>query len=318
MGQLGVDRGQSSEIKQLGERIVKDHTTANEELTSLASKKGVDLAADAGKHQDMVVDKFSKKSGADFDKEYAKHMIRDHKKDIAKFEKASRECQDTDLKAFIDKTLPTLREHLNLAQAAGRSVGLDEKTLSASESELEAEASGTAAASETGAYRTDKNDGKTLGTETRKGDHKVLGLNTDKHDGKLLGILPAPGKHQKQANGDVSLNADRSSIDNRVDISAGAPPSASVETRAGSDTSPSKDKVDKDYSASRLSFNDVPAAVQNTIKTEGGSTDMKNIKRETENGKVLYQAKFRTQGKNVVLHIAEDGTIVKDNRNKAK
>jgi putative membrane protein len=148
MGQIGKDQGQSSEIKQLGERIVKDHTKANEELTAIASNKGVDLASDASKHAHDDMNKLNGKSGADFDKAYAEHMIRDHKKDIAKFEKASRECKDTELKAFIDKTLPTLRQHLEQATAAGRSVGLDEKTLSSFDQENDA--AGSAATGETG------------------------------------------------------------------------------------------------------------------------------------------------------------------------
>jgi hypothetical protein len=67
-----------------------------------------------------------------------------------------------------------------------------------------------------------------------------------------------------------------------------------------------------------LSYNDVPAAVQTTITSEGGTKDVKNIKKTTENGRVVYKVEFRNQGKNVVLHVAEDGSIVKDNRQGTK
>ncbi|HEY4292867.1 DUF4142 domain-containing protein [Luteibacter sp.] len=57
-----------------------------------------------------------KKSGDDFDKAYAKKMVADHHKDIALFTKESTSGKDPDLKAFAKKTLPTLKEHLEMAK----------------------------------------------------------------------------------------------------------------------------------------------------------------------------------------------------------
>ena len=42
--------------------------------------------------------------------------IKAHEKDIKLFEKASKDVKDAELKAFVDKTLPQLREHLAAAQ----------------------------------------------------------------------------------------------------------------------------------------------------------------------------------------------------------
>jgi hypothetical protein len=47
-----------------------------------------------------------------------KHMLDDHKKDVAEFEKESKSGGDPDVKSFAAKTLPTLKEHLQQAQAA--------------------------------------------------------------------------------------------------------------------------------------------------------------------------------------------------------
>ncbi len=128
LGQLAADHSQNARVKQFGERLVKDHSAANDELTKLAQMKGVDLtqgAYHAGNSSTKEVDKFSNKSGNDFDKAYIKHMIADHKKDIAKFEKESNQSNDSDVKAFAQKTLPTLREHLQMAEEIGRSLGVD-------------------------------------------------------------------------------------------------------------------------------------------------------------------------------------------------
>jgi len=135
LGQLAADKSQNAEIKRFGERLVKDHSAANDELTRIAQIKGVDLAKDmdrAGTAATKDVDKFSNKTGADFDKAYIKHMVSDHKKDISKFEKESTQSNDPDLKAFAQKTLPTLREHLRMAEDIARSLGVDTASYSTS------------------------------------------------------------------------------------------------------------------------------------------------------------------------------------------
>ena len=74
------------------------------------------LPADLPSHLKSQLDKLQKAQGKDFDREYAKIGVKDHKEDIAKFEKASKDVKNADLKAWIDKTLPTLKEHLAAAQ----------------------------------------------------------------------------------------------------------------------------------------------------------------------------------------------------------
>ena len=44
-------------------------------------------------------------------------MLSDHRKDVSEFEKQSTRGGDADLKAFATKTLPTLKEHLQMAES---------------------------------------------------------------------------------------------------------------------------------------------------------------------------------------------------------
>ncbi len=56
-------------------------------------------------------------SNADFDKEYLTLLKTDHEKDIALFEKEANDPgtkEDSDVKAFARKMLPTLKEHLQM------------------------------------------------------------------------------------------------------------------------------------------------------------------------------------------------------------
>ena len=117
LGRVAAQQGMSDAVKQFGQRMVDDHSKANTELMSLASSKGITLPTELdAKHREHVT-KLSSMTGAEFDRAYAKMMVSDHKKDVGEFEKQSTRGMDADLKAFASKTLPTLKEHLQMAQA---------------------------------------------------------------------------------------------------------------------------------------------------------------------------------------------------------
>ncbi len=74
------------------------------------------------------MEKLSKLSGADFDKEYVAAMVADHEKDVAAFENVSKTAADADVKAFATKTLPTLKMHLEMIKAMAGKMGVKMKT----------------------------------------------------------------------------------------------------------------------------------------------------------------------------------------------
>lgn len=116
MGKLAQQKASDDRVKQFGARMETDHTKANDELKSIASSKGVELPTAPDKKAQKTMDQLNGKSGADFDRSYMTHMVADHKKDIALFEKEANSGKDAATRAFANKTLPTLREHLQMAQ----------------------------------------------------------------------------------------------------------------------------------------------------------------------------------------------------------
>jgi putative membrane protein len=117
-GKLAAQKASAANVKSFAERMVKDHTKANNELKALAAKKKITLPAMVSKkHQDKL-DKLAKLSGTDFDEEYMEIMDKDHEKDVKLFEKASESNDiDAEVKAFAAKTLPTLRMHAEMADS---------------------------------------------------------------------------------------------------------------------------------------------------------------------------------------------------------
>jgi len=114
MGQLAATNASSSAVKNLGAMMVKDHTKANNELKMWAYTLPATMDAD----QQKMYDDLKMKKGADFDKAYTAMMVADHKKDVAAFKQEASKGMDASLKAFAEKTVPTLEHHLSESQKA--------------------------------------------------------------------------------------------------------------------------------------------------------------------------------------------------------
>jgi len=123
LGQIGVQRAQNPEVKQFAQRMVDDHSKANEELKQVAAKRSVTLPGDVDAKHKATIDRLSKLSGAAFDKAYMRDMVGDHVHDVSLFERQSASGKDADLKSWIDQTLPTLKEHEQMAKDVAGKVG---------------------------------------------------------------------------------------------------------------------------------------------------------------------------------------------------
>jgi putative membrane protein len=115
--QLASSKATDPQVKSFASMLVDQHTQANNELIQIANARGVELAAAPPHGMRKDVEKLGKKSGADFDKAFVKEIgIKAHEKDIKLFEHAGKDVKDTQLKAFVDKTLPVIRQHLQMAK----------------------------------------------------------------------------------------------------------------------------------------------------------------------------------------------------------
>ncbi len=116
MGQLASQNAQDQALKDFGQRLVTDHTKANQELAQIASQKGATVPMNMDSSDQKMIDNLSSLSGAEFDRVCVKDAVDAHEKAIKDFKTASEECKDPDLKAFAQKTLPILQEHLDMAK----------------------------------------------------------------------------------------------------------------------------------------------------------------------------------------------------------
>jgi putative membrane protein len=117
LGELASRTGQRDDVKQFGQRMVKEHGGINDNLKALAAQKGVTLPDSLDAEHQGIVDKMSALSGSDFDNAYIAGMIKDHKTDAKAFKAESSATKDTDVKGFVDKTIPVVNEHLKVINA---------------------------------------------------------------------------------------------------------------------------------------------------------------------------------------------------------
>jgi putative membrane protein len=112
LGEIAATRAKRQDVKDFGGQMVKDHSQANAELKALAAAKGVTVPDSLGTLHQKKLEKMSKLEGDAFDGAYVKDMVEDHETDVKDFEKEGSTGTDPDVKAFVAKTLPVLKAHL--------------------------------------------------------------------------------------------------------------------------------------------------------------------------------------------------------------
>jgi putative membrane protein len=116
MGKLAQQQGASDGVRSFGKQLEQDHAAANEKATALAKEMGMSPPTEPNKKQRAEFDRMSKLSGDKFDREFIRHMVADHKKDIKEFQQEAKKTNERP-SAFAQETLPTLQEHLETAQS---------------------------------------------------------------------------------------------------------------------------------------------------------------------------------------------------------
>jgi putative membrane protein len=127
LGKLAQEKASSADVKKFAQRMVDDHSKANDELKTLAQNKNITLPTAVDATHKAHVDRMSKLSGEAFDRAYMQDMVADHRKAVEAFRMESKTGKDADVKAWAAKTLPTLEEHLKMAQDANKAVGTSGK-----------------------------------------------------------------------------------------------------------------------------------------------------------------------------------------------
>jgi putative membrane protein len=115
IGKLAQQNGGSADVKSFGQMLEQDHGQHLTKAQNLAQQLGVTPPNAPSSAQKATYDKLSKLNGASFDRQFAAAMVKDHKEDIAKYEKEAKSKGPA--AGFAQETVPVLQKHLQTAQS---------------------------------------------------------------------------------------------------------------------------------------------------------------------------------------------------------
>ncbi len=121
LGKLAAQKASRDDVKQFAQKMVDDHTKANDLLKQVASHENIQIADSLDSKHQSRIDKLSKLSGESFDKAYVKDQLKDHQSDVRDFNAEAQNGTDPNVKKFAADTLPTLQQHLELVKNLNKS-----------------------------------------------------------------------------------------------------------------------------------------------------------------------------------------------------
>lgn len=117
LGALAQSRGHSAKVRAFGAMLVRDHRRAKLQAVPVARRHHLPVSAAMAPEARAERARLQRMHGAAFDREFARYMVEDHRKDIAEFEKEVASRDPADVRALARQTLPALRKHLATARA---------------------------------------------------------------------------------------------------------------------------------------------------------------------------------------------------------
>ena len=116
LGSLATENAGTPQVRAFGERMVTDHTQADDALKAIARQQDMTLPTGPSSADKATAQRLQAMKGKAFDTAYMRDMVQDHKQDVADFRKEAETGQDPALKAFAQKYLPVLQQHLQMAE----------------------------------------------------------------------------------------------------------------------------------------------------------------------------------------------------------
>ncbi len=112
---LALQKSTSADVKTFAQAMINDHSAANKELASIASRKKLDVSTEAELTTKAKKFVLEQREGESFNEAYANNQVKAHEETIKLFQQAA-VSDDPDIAEFAKATLPTLAQHLKMAK----------------------------------------------------------------------------------------------------------------------------------------------------------------------------------------------------------
>jgi putative membrane protein len=115
VAQLAASKASNPGVKRFAQRLVADHTKANQQLESLPQASQIQSSS-LPEEKRSAVDQLSKASGKEFDRAFVDQAVQDHESAVARFQEAASTAKDPQIKQFAAQNVPVLQRHLEMAK----------------------------------------------------------------------------------------------------------------------------------------------------------------------------------------------------------
>lgn len=122
MGELAARQAQAANVKTFARRMVADHTKLAQQLDAIARHAGLVLPSMLDSKDSAALASLAHQQGTAFDRAYIRAQLTDHRSALALFQREAARGTDPDLKRFATEALPTLQQHLAMADAAEKMI----------------------------------------------------------------------------------------------------------------------------------------------------------------------------------------------------
>jgi putative membrane protein len=179
LGELAGKQAENEDVKAFGERMVTAHRQAYKVSRGIADTLSVGTLDSMMAKDQAVVERFSNLEGEAFDSAYMALMVQDHAKEVAEYRNQVQFGENAMIRRYALQTLPTLRDHFELAQRTARDIGVQVQTPLAGEME--------AGANDTTAYMAPGRDSALAPADT-----SFMPVPADSAD-QIPGVMGQPG-----------------------------------------------------------------------------------------------------------------------------
>ncbi|MHB1021102.1 MAG: DUF4142 domain-containing protein [Acidobacteriaceae bacterium] len=116
LGQLAMQKSNNAAVKAFAQRMVDDHARMNEQFARIAKSMELDVPQTLSRKKQALFARLQALSGSDFDKEYVKLMLQDHRHAEMAFLRESQNATSPQLKTIAAQAEEMVHEHKLMAE----------------------------------------------------------------------------------------------------------------------------------------------------------------------------------------------------------
>ena len=121
IGKMAQTQG-SPDVKAFADNLVKDHQASYDKVADLLKNHKVGVLSGTEPETKAAIKRLSDLKGADFDREYLKWVINEHRAGAPLFENQIKLGKEADVSAFAKESLTTCGKHLKKAEELAKAV----------------------------------------------------------------------------------------------------------------------------------------------------------------------------------------------------